>query len=226
MADNQMLELVNRAEVRESRLKVGSANSGIIMFEIVLLCLMGSNNSAREIAGERKIFEKEKFGGLSPTAYLTSKLAFLSILILVQSLWMGFFVEMFWEFPGSFTSHLLFLVMVNAAMTAVCLGISAMAKNAEQASLLSIYLVGFQLPLSGAILALPETVEPLTRPFISAYWAWSGSVSSLATETFTAVKDTTETALSNTNNCLYLLMAHLIVGLAAALIGLQKPRWD
>jgi len=226
MAENQMVELVTRAEVRESRLKVGSANSGIIMFEIVLLCLIGSNNSAREIAGERRIYEKEKFGGLSPAAYLTSKLTFLSILILVQSLWMGFFVEMFWEFPGNFGNHLLFLVLVNAAMTSVCLGISAMAKNAEQSSLLSIYLVGFQLPLSGAILALPEAVEPLTRPFISAYWAWSGSVSSLATDTFAAVKGTTETALSTSNNCLYLLGAHLIIGLAAALIGLQKPRWD
>lgn len=226
MADNQMVELINRAEVRESRLKVGSANSGIIMFEVVLLCLMGSNNAAREIASERNIFEKEKFGGLSPLAYLSSKLVFLSILVLVQSLWMGFFVELFWEFPGSFVSHLSFLVMVNAAMTAVCLGISAMAKNAEQASLLSIYLVGFQLPLSGAVLALPEAVEPLSRPFIAAYWAWSGSVDALATATNTAIKGVTETTLSTGNNCLYLLVAHLIIGLAAALIGLQKPRWD
>lgn len=226
MADNQMQELLNRAEVRESRLKVGSANSGIIMFEVVLLCLMGSNNASREIASERNIFEKEKFGGLSPLAYLTSKLVFLSGLVLVQSLWMGFFVELFWEFPGSFVSHLSFLVMVNAAMTSVCLGISAMAKNAEQASLLSIYLVGFQLPLSGAVLALPESIEPLSRPFIAAYWAWSGSVDALATNTFTAIKGVTETTLSASNNCLYLLSAHLIIGLAAALIGLQKPRWD
>ena len=43
----------------------------------------------------------------------------------------------------------------------------------DRASLLSIYLVGFQLPLSGAVLALPEQVEGFIRPFISAYWAWS-----------------------------------------------------
>ena len=226
MEENKIVELINRAEVRESRLKVGSANSGIIMFQVVLLCLMGSNNAAREVASERNIFEKEKFGGLSPPAYLTSKLLFLSIIVLVQSLWMGFFVELFWEFKGDFAGHLSFLVLVNAAMTAVCLGISSLAKNAEQASLLSIYLVGFQLPLSGAVLALPEAIEPFTRPFIAAYWAWSGAVDSLDIDKFSAIKSVTETTLSPSNTCLFLLTAHLVIGLAAALIGLQKPRWD
>lgn len=226
MAENKIEELINRAEVRESRLKVGSANSGIIMFQVVLLCLMGSNNAAREVASERNIFEKEKFGGLSPLAYLASKLLFLSVLVLVQSLWMGFFVELSWEFKGNFINHLTFLVLVNAAMTAVCLGISSLAKNAEQASLLSIYLVGFQLPLSGAVLALPEAIEPISRPFIAAYWAWSGAVDSLDIDKFSAIKAVTETTLSTTNNCLFLLVAHLVIGLAAALIGLQKPRWD
>ncbi|GHC55591.1 ATP-binding cassette domain-containing protein [Roseibacillus persicicus] len=226
MADNKIVELINRTEVRESRLKVGSANSGIIMFQVVLLCLMGSNNAAREVASERNIFEKEKFGGLSSLSYLTSKLLFLSVLVLVQSLWMGFFVEIFWKFTGNFASHLAFLVMVNAAMTAVCLGISSLAKNAEQASLLSIYLVGFQLPLSGAVLALPEAFEPLTRPFIAAYWAWSGAVDSLDEEKFNAIKAVTETSLSQSDTCIFMLLVHLVIGLAAALIGMQKPRWD
>lgn len=226
MAENKIEELINRAEVRESRLKVGSANSGIIMFQVVLLCLLGSNNAAREVAAERNIFEKEKFGGVRPLAFLTSKVAFLSFLVIVQSLWMGFFIELFWKFPGDFASHLLFLILVNAAMTSICLGISSLAKNAEQASLLSIYLVGFQLPLSGAILALPQTIEPLTRPFIAAYWAWSGSVRSLSEETSASIESVTETTLSSASNCQYLLLAHLIIGLAAALIGLQKPRWD
>ncbi|MGJ8724795.1 MAG: ATP-binding cassette domain-containing protein [Roseibacillus sp.] len=226
MEENKIEELINRAEVRESRLKVGSANSGIIMFQVVLLCLMGSNNAAREVASERNIFEKEKFGGLSPPAYLASKLIFLSIIVLIQSLWMGFFVELFWEFKGDFMAHLSFLVLVNAAMTAVCLGISSLAKNAEQASLLSIYLVGFQLPLSGAVLALPVAIEPFTRPFIAAYWAWSGAVDSLDQDKFNAIKAVTETTLSPANTCQFLLIAHLVIGLAAALIGLQKPRWD
>ena len=47
----------------------------------------------------------------------------------------------------------------GAALTAICLGISAWMKTAEQSSLLSIYLVGFQLPLSGAVLALPKAMK-------------------------------------------------------------------
>ena len=40
--------------------KIGSLVSGIVMFQVVLLTLMGANNSGREIAAERLVFEKEK----------------------------------------------------------------------------------------------------------------------------------------------------------------------
>ena len=57
--------------------------------------------------------------------------------------------------------QVLLLFLANAAMTATCLAISSMMKSPEQASLVSIYLVGFQLPLSGAVLGLPESVIPI-----------------------------------------------------------------
>jgi hypothetical protein len=121
------------------------------MFQVILLALMGSNNAAREIASERLIFEKEKFAGLRPGAYVASKGAFLGTLVLAQSLWMGLFVNTIVRFSGDLGAQLLLLVLVNAAMTATCLGLSSMMKSAEQASLVSVYLVGFQLPLSGAV---------------------------------------------------------------------------
>jgi len=170
---------------------------------------------------ERPILEKEKFGGVGTTAYLASKIAFLSVLVLIQSLWMAGFVEFFWPFPGgegSFTRHVIFLVLVNAAMTSVCLAISSLMRTAEQASLLSVYLVGFQLPLSGAVLALPANVETFTRPFISAYWAWSGSVKSLSGEHLTAVKTVIETT--------FVLGIHILVGLIGTWIGTSRHQWD
>ena len=215
-----------QANVQADRLKVGSAVSGIIMFQVVLLSLMGSNNAAREIAGERQILEKEKFGGVSPVAYLMSKVVFLSGLVLVQSLWMAGFVELFWSFKGSFADHAIFLVLVNAAMTSICLGISSLMRTAEKASLLSVYLVGFQLPLSGAVLALPENIEPLTRPFISAYWAWSGSVASLSGDYKSALTAISETELSPTNICFFILLIHIMVGLAASWVGTSRPQWE
>lgn len=212
--------------VRADQAKVGSAISGIIMFQVVLLSLMGSNNSAREIAGERPIYEKEKFGGLRPSAYLASKVAFLACLVIGQSLWMAFFVNFFGAFRGDFIQHAGFLLLVNAAMTSICLAISSLMRTAEQASLLSIYLVGFQLPLSGAVLALPENIEAFTRPFISAYWAWSGSVEALQTQVHDAVKSVIDTSLSSQEACLYALTAHIAVALVAAWAGARRPQWD
>jgi cytochrome b561 len=111
-------------------------------------------------------------------------------------------------------------------MTSICLGISGLMRTAEQASLLSIYLVGFQLPLSGAVLALPEHIETFTRPFISAYWAWSGSVEALQTSVHEAVKRVIDTSLSGQALCLYMLCIHIAVGLVAAWIGARRHQWD
>ena len=224
--DNMAAEIQEQQSVRSDQAKVGSAISGIIMFQVVLLALMGSNNSAREIAGERPIYEKEKFGGLRPSAYLLSKIAFLSCLVIAQSLWMAFFVNLFGAFRGEFVEHVVFLLLINAAMTSVCLAISALMRTAEQASLLSIYLVGFQLPLSGAVLALPEHIEAFTRPFISAYWAWSGSVEALQSQVHGAVKSVIDTSLSNQEACLITLAIHILVTLSLAWIGTRRPQWD
>ena len=228
--EGTLQQIQEHTMVEKSYLTVGSAVSGIVMFQVVLLSLMGSNNSAREIAGERLIFEKEKFGGIRPIAYLGSKVAFLGSLILIQSLWMAIFVQQFWKFPdgaeAGFLDHTLFLVLINAAMTFICLGISSLMKTAEQSSLLSIYLVGFQLPLSGAVLALPEGIESITRPFISAYWAWSGSIDSMSPSYRNAIDAVTETSFQPSNACLYLLTIHIAIGLIASYVGLKRHHWD
>ncbi len=224
--NNIIQEIKEQQSVRADQAKVGSAISGIIMFQVVLLALMGSNNSAREIAGERPIYEKEKFGGLRPMAYLCSKVAFLSCLIIAQSLWMAFFVNLFGSFRGEFIEHAIFLLLINASMTFICLAISALMRTAEQASLLSIYLVGFQLPLSGAVLALPEHIEVFTRPFISAYWSWSGSVEALQSQVHGAVKSVVDTSLSGQNACLFTLTIHILAALGLAWIGTRRPQWD
>lgn len=91
-------------EAQQLNMKTGSAVSGIIMFEVILLGLMGSNNAAREVAGERAVMEKEKYAGMRPSAYLASKLSYLSVLVLVQSVWMFAFVDFFlgpWRRPDA-----------------------------------------------------------------------------------------------------------------------------
>jgi ABC-type multidrug transport system ATPase subunit len=206
---------------------VGSLVSGIIMFEVVLLTLMGANNSGREIAGERQIFEKEKLAGLGTGAYLLSKILFLGLLCAVQSLWMGFFIHHTCSFPGELAPQLLFLFLVNAAMTSVCLAISSYMGTAEQASLASIYLVGFQLPLSGAVLALPQWLGTITRPFIAAYWSWSGMLQTLRGERYYDIAAMViQTTLSAGDVCLMVLLVHIVAGLLLAYQGCQRTRME
>lgn len=216
--------------IGSQRGQLGSALAGIVMFQIVLLSLMGSNNSAREIAGERPIWEKEKFGGVRPSAYLMSKVAFMACLITIQSIIMALWVQTMWPFPGagsaSFINHTIMLIMVNSAITFICLGVSAMMKTAEQASLLSIYIVGFQLPLSGAVLALPEWVGTLSRPFISAYWSWSGSIENMGDSQQQVIKAITSTPFNGPALCLIVLAVHISIGIIIAYIGTRKHRWE
>lgn len=203
--------------------KVGSLVSGIVMFQVILLTLMGANNSGREIASERGIFEKEKLSGVNPLAYVASKATFLLFLVLAQSLWMGFFVHKVCGFPGDLGGQLLLLVLVNAAMTSICLAISSLMSSPEQASLVSIYLVGFQLPLSGAVLSLPEGVGTIVRPFISAYWSWSGILKTLKSERYYDIIQTVvQSPLAPGALCIVVLVAHIIAGLAIAWKGCER----
>jgi ABC-type multidrug transport system ATPase subunit len=224
---NLLQQLENQFTQEAELMRTGSLVSGLIMFQVILLALMGSNNAAREIAGERLIFEKEKFAGLRPSAYVASKAIFLGGLVLAQSFWMTFFVKWIVNFPGADLSQFALLTLVNAALTAVCLGISSMARNAEQASLLSVYLVGFQLPLSGAVLALPSAIAWLTRPFIASYWGWSGYVLTLReTRFYEAVLKITQTKLSGEALCIWVLLCHIVLGLGVAYFGSKNSRWE
>ena len=227
--ENVLERMASQVAVTADHLKIGGLISGLVMFQVILLTLMGSNNSAREIAAERLIFEKEKFGGLHVSSYIASKVCFLAVLVLVQALWMGIFVQIFVPaMPGDIVTRLGILVLVNAAMTSICLGISGVMRTPEQSTLLSIYLVGFQLPLSGAVLALPGWLEPITRPFISAFWGWSGSLDSMKNEIYGQAinKVTEDTSLVSTPVCVGLLVLHVVVGVSAAYVGAKRHQWE
>ncbi len=214
-----------KKEFLEHASEIGSLVSGIIMFQVVLLCLLGANNSGREIASERAIYEKERLSGLSPLAYVASKVGFLSVFVILQSLWMGAFVNLVCDFPGGFLMQFAFLALVNAAITSVCLGISSMSDSAEHASIASIYFVGFQLPLSGAVLALPEAMGPLIRPLISAYWGWSGIVQTLQGERYyDIVQSVAQSPLSSGVASIVVLFLHTLAGLVVAWIGCERHR--
>ena len=83
------------------------------------------------------------------------------------------------QFPGGVVMQAADLAMICVAMTAVCLAFSALFSSPDKSNLVSIYLVGFQLPLSGVVLALPEFLKWVCRPFISTYWGWAGYMTTM-----------------------------------------------
>jgi len=202
---------------------VGRLVSGLAMFQVILLALMGANNSAREIAAERGIFEKEKLSGLSTSSYLMSKILFLALLVLAQSLWMTILVKEICNMPGGFGEQFAVLGLVNLSLTSLSLAISSWSKTAEQASLIALYVVGFQLPLSGAVLALPDWLATITRPFIAAYWSWAGYLQTLKeTRLYDLVTFVGSTTLDAWTLCVLVLIFQSIVCLVTAFLGCYR----
>jgi len=197
--------------------------SGLAMFQVILLTLMGANNGAREIAKERDVLEKELRAGLSPWAYVTTKGLLISMLCLAQAFWMSWFVKTVCGFPGYLSSQFEILFITTLAMSMTCLGISSASKSPERASLMAIYLVGLQLPLSGAVLALPEIVSTFCRPFIAAYWGWSGYLKTLAAyRHYDIVRQSTDTTIADFNQCLLVLGLHAVVAGTLAWIFVSR----
>jgi hypothetical protein len=191
--------------------------SGLAMFQVILLTLIGANNGAREIAKEKSVLAKELRAGLSPIAYVITKFLHLVFLSLIQAFWMAWFVKAMCGFPGSLMAQFGILFATTLAMSTVCLAISAGSPSPERASLLAIYLVGFQLPLSGAALSLPDWLSTVCRPFIDAYWGWSGYLKTLEyTRHYDIVKQSTNTSIAPYQTCMIVLALHVLMGLFLA----------
>ncbi len=215
-----------RASYRQSAAETATLVSGLIIFQVILLCLMGSNNGAREIAAERGLYEKERMSGLRASAYAWSKLIYVALLGAGQGAWMTVFVKLLCQFPGEWWPQLAVLSAVGASMSVVCLGLSAVLQSPDKASLLSIYLVGFQLPLSGVVLALPPALVWTVRPFIATYWGWAGYLMAMTESRFyDAVVMLDKGWLSPPAGAVAVLGAHLAVGAALLFWGCQKKRW-
>ena len=215
-----------RAEYRQSAAETATLVSGLIIFQVILLCLMGSNNGAREIAAERGLYEKERMSGLRPAAYAWSKLIYTALLGAAQGAWMAVFVKLLCEFPGGWGAQLAVLAATGASMSVVCLGLSAMLSSPDKASLLSIYLVGFQLPLSGVVLALPAALVWAVRPFIATYWGWAGYLTAMTESRFyDAVATLDKGWLATPAAAVAVLGAHLLMGAVLVFWGCQKKCW-
>ena len=225
------MEAIQQAvAVQVSNAQVAGLAAGLVMFQVILLTLMGANNGGREISAERVLYEKERMTGLRPWAYAFSKVTFVSLVALMQGLWMCLFVKLICRFPGPWFEQGAVLAASCVSMSVVCLGFSAMLASPEKSSLLSIYLVGFQLPLSGVVLALPEALTWVCRPFINAYWGWSGYMKAMGGhplwDAYTASLPNQNAYVADTALGLMVLLAQGLAGVCFVVVGCQQKRWN
>ncbi len=224
--DKNILQMAKeQMQYMQESMSAATLVSGLIMFQVILLTLSAANNGSREIAKERSILQKEQRSGLSTVAYVCSKFLMVAIFSLVQAFWMTWFVKAVCKFPGAFPPQLGILLLTTLAMSTTCLAISAYANSSEKASLIAIYLVGLQLPLSGSILALPDWLVWVTRPFIAAYWGWSGYLKCLTDyPIYDIVRQASHTWLSSPSLVAFVLGAHMVLAFALCLVFVRKLR--
>jgi ABC-type multidrug transport system ATPase subunit len=225
-----MEEVKQALGVQMANAQLAGLAAGLVMFQVILLTLMGANNGGREISAERVLYEKERMTGLRPWAYAFSKITFVSLIAIAQGAWMCFFVKLICNFPGPWFDQLAVLAASCVSMSVVCLGFSAMLTSPEKSSLLSIYLVGFQLPLSGVVLALPPALTWLCRPFINSYWGWSGYMKSMLGlplyDAYTASMPNQSAYVASTAEGLAVLLIQGLFGICLVVFGCQQKRWS
>jgi len=225
-----MQDIQHALQIQISNAQVASLAAGLVMFQVILLTLMGANNGGREISAERTLYEKERMTGLRPWSYASSKITFVSLIAIFQGVWMCVFVKIICRFPGPWSEQIVMLAATCVSMSIVCLGFSAMLASPEKSSLLSIYLVGFQLPLSGVVLALPAALTWICRPFINAYWGWSGYINSMMSTdlygAYTSSLPDQSSFIASPTLSLVLLLVQGLFGVCLVVIGCQQKRWN
>ena len=111
----------------------------------------------------------------------------------------------------------------------MCLAFSALFSSPDKANIVSIYLVGFQLPLSGIVLALPECLKWICRPLINSYWGWAGFMTSMKdTRLYDAFVQTSPSYewIAKPNIALFALAVQGIIGIAFVLKGCYQKKWN
>jgi ABC-type multidrug transport system ATPase subunit/pSer/pThr/pTyr-binding forkhead associated (FHA) protein len=170
LADMAALPLVVGALIRFFPLKQGLAGAPgtnvfaqeVLEIMVTSACLAGAAAAIRELVKERPIYERERAAGLSSRGYLTSKLALLSVVSVLQSVAMVLLGLAGRRLPahgaalGPFPLLELLIATAVLAVASMCVGllVSALVQTSEKAMQFLVTLTMAQVILSGGLLPL------------------------------------------------------------------------
>lgn len=133
----------------------------ILVLLILGACFMGASLSVRDLVGERAIFHRERSAGLSPGAYIISKLLVFGAASLVQSFILVGIVLIGKPHPGhgAFIPSGSVELMVDVALVSACsmavgLLLSALVHSSEQAMPVLVVVTMGQLVMSGGLISV------------------------------------------------------------------------
>jgi hypothetical protein len=164
-----------------------AASTKEISFVLVIAVLWCSGTlGVREIVKERTIFRHESRFGIAAIPYVISKIAFLGLLAILQSVVLLEVVRVFTGLTG--TPALQLTVLALAALTGTALGlvVSAISATVERAmTLLPVVLIA-QAIMSSGLARLESPLVWLSQATIPAYWALDGLRASFSSALTTA----------------------------------------
>jgi len=164
-----------------------AASTKEISFVLVIAVLWCSGTlGVREIVKERTIFRHESRFGIVAIPYITSKIAFLGMLAILQSIVLLEVVRVFTGLTG--TPALQMTVLALAALTGTALGlfVSAISATVERAmTLLPVVLIAKAI-LSSGLARIESPLVWLSQAAIPAYWALDGLRASFSSALTTA----------------------------------------
>lgn len=199
--------------------------TSMIYFVMVLLILfMSLRLASREFAAMKSVNGRERVAGVRPAAVLLAALLFVIPVSLLQSFWMGMFMELVTGgLPGHGGARLILPALTGIAFASLCLGISANASNAGRAHSACLTLLCANVIFSGALLGFPRLLGHLVHPFITAHYGWSGIMDTLKDDRlFPAITTFVRTWFATPDIAAGMLLVHFVIGLMLAWIGLRR----
>lgn len=194
------------------------------LIQIMLVLAFGVRTSAREIAGERPLYHRERAGGLHPLAYLLGKLGYVIPMVLLQTFLLGLVVEILTGgLPGFAFARLLLLCLTGIAFSSLCLAVSAFSRTPERAHSQAWTLAFANLFLSGALLGFPRVLGSILNPLSTAYYGWSGGMETLQdTPLYEPLTVFVRTWFAAPALAMAVLLVHFAVGILLTLRGLRR----
>ncbi len=150
----------------------------VLLIVVLAATFMGAASSIQELVKERQIFLRERSTGLSPTAYVASKIVVLGTLVIAQSVFFTLFTFAGRPMPERgliFESSTFEIVLVVSllALIGMLLGllVSNFARTSEIALPALVVITMLQVVFSGAVPLRYESLAQTLGLVNPAYWA-------------------------------------------------------